>query len=494
MRREQKTIDSFDWGDRAEPEPNHAEAPSIPSTQCGEGVTYDNLIDAVVDVGNIKDALRKVVGNHGAPGVDGMTVRELVEWLSTNTEALIQEIRDGKYIPTPVRRKEIPKPNGGVRNLGIPTVKDRLVQQMVVQVLEPIYDPTFSESSFGFRPGRNAQDAILQAKEFYDSGLTTVVDLDLEKFFDNLNQDFLMNILRVIIKDKTLITLIKRFLRAGVTLPDGLTQATTRGSPQGGPLSPLLSNIYLDRFDRELESRGHRFCRYADDCVIYVKTPRAGERVRESVTRYLEKELKLKVNREKTHVGSPADLQFLGFIITRRRNGSGISPHPSKVKAFKNRVREITKRNRGRKFETILEELNSYLRGWLNYYGLLSSGTFIDRTDKWIRRRLRQYIIKQWKRKGTIVRNLGCRCPPSFQCPDGSASLGWMRIVWGAVKHDGWWQRSNSPAVQQGLSNSWFREQGLYTLSENWDRVKERCFNRRVPNGMHGGVRGRMAN
>ena len=244
MRREQKTIDSFVWGDRAEPEPNHAEAPSIPSTQCEEGVTYDNLIDAVVDVGNIKDALRKVVGNHGAPGVDGMTVQELVEWLSTNTEALIQEIRDGKYIPTPVRRKEIPKPNGGVRNLGIPTVKDRLVQQMVVQVLEPIYDPTFSESSFGFRPGRSAQDAILQAKEFYDSGLTTVVDLDLEKFFDNLNQDFLMNTLRVRIKDKTLITLIKRFLRAGVTLPDGLTQATTRGSPQGGPtVSPAVQYL-----------------------------------------------------------------------------------------------------------------------------------------------------------------------------------------------------------------------------------------------------------
>ena len=238
MQREQKTMDSFDGDNRAEPEGNHAEAPSIPSTQCGEEVTYDNLIDAVVDVGNIKDALRRVVGNRGAPGVDGMTVYELVEWLPANTDALIQEIRDGKYIPTPVRRKEIPKPNGGVRNLGIPTVKDRLVQQMVAQILEPIYDPTFSESSFGFRPGRSAQDAILQAKEFYDSGLTTVVDLDLEKFFDNLNQDFLMNILRVRIKDKTLITLIKRFLRAGVTLPDGLTQATTR-APRRGVRCPL---------------------------------------------------------------------------------------------------------------------------------------------------------------------------------------------------------------------------------------------------------------
>lgn len=423
MQREQKTMDSLDGGNRAEPEGNHAEAPSISSTQCGEEVTYDNLIDAVVDVGNIKDALRRVVGNRGAPGVDGMSVHELVEWLPANTEALINEIRDGKYIPTPVRRKEIPKPNGGVRNLGIPTVKDRLVQQMVAQVLEPIYDPTFSESSFGFRPGRSAQDAILQAKEFYDSGLTTVVDLDLEKFFDNLNQDFLMNILRVRIKDKTLITLIKRFLRAGVTLPDGLTQATTKGSPQGGPLSPLLSNIYLDRFDRELEKRGHHFCRYADDCVIYVKTPRAGERVCESVTKYLEKDLKLKVNREKTHVGSPTIYPFLGFVLTRKRVEAGIKPHPSKVKAFKKRVREITKRNRGRQFEAILDELNRYVRGWFNYYGLTTNARLLIVLDAWIRRRLRQYIIRQWKQKYTIVRNLKHLCPPARQCPDGSATI-----------------------------------------------------------------------
>ena len=222
-----------------------------------------------------------------------------------------------------------------------------------------------------------------------------------------------------------------------------------------------------------------------------MKTLRAGERVCESVTKYLENDLKLKVNREKTHVGSPRNYPFLGFILTRKVKGSGIRPHSSKVKAFKKRVREITKRNRGRQFELILDELNRYLRGWFNYYGLTTSDELVVVLDGWIRRRLRQYIIKQWKRKYTIVRNLKQRCPPSFQCPDGSVSMQWTYMTWGVVKHDGWWQRSNSPAVQQALSNRWFREQGLYTLSDNWDKVKERWFNRRVPNGMHGGVRGR---
>ena len=266
MQRSQKTMDSFLKRDRTESEGLEG-ATSIYVAQSVEGSTYDDLIPMVIDDDNIEEALRRVVGNGGAPGVDGMTVHELEPWIQTNKGELKSLIAEGRYIPTPVRRKEIPKPNGGVRKLGIPTAKDRLVQQMIAQVLTPIYDPTFSESSYGFRPRRSAQDAILKVKEYYDEGYTFGVGLDLEKFFDNLNQRYLMNILRERIKDKTLIQLIKRFLRAGVVLPDGIVEATEMGSPQGGPLSPLLSNIYLDGLDKELESRGLRFCRYADDSL-----------------------------------------------------------------------------------------------------------------------------------------------------------------------------------------------------------------------------------
>lgn len=319
MQRRQKTLESFIGGGGAEHRNTAGQASSMQSAQSEEGVTYDDLIDAVLDDENIGRALERVVANKGAPGADGMSVQELAVWLQSNIESLKSEIRDGKYIPTPVRRKEIPKPNGGVRNLGIPTAKDRLVQQMVAQVLEPIYEPTFSDHSYGFRPGRSAQDAILEAKEYYEEGFVIVVDLDLEKFFDNLNQRLLMNLLREKVRDRVVLRLVKRFLRAGVVMPDGLVQASMKGSPQGGPLSPLLSNIYLDRFDRLLESRGHRFCRYADDCVIFVRSERAGVRVRDSCTRYLEEELLLRVNREKTHVGSPADYPFLGFNIVDSR-------------------------------------------------------------------------------------------------------------------------------------------------------------------------------
>lgn len=319
MQGKQKTTESYRSGDRAEPEALSG-ADSIAYTKPdGKETLYDGLIEAVLSEKNLGEAFRQVVANHGAPGSDGMTVEQLPAWFERNCTVLTDKIRKGTYKPLPVRRKEIPKPNGGVRNLGIPSVFDRVLQQAVAQVLVPIYEPTFSESSYGFRPGRSAQDAILQAKTYFEEGYGTVVDLDLEKFFDTLNQDILMNILRERIADKSLLRLIKSFLRSGVVMPDGIVRQTREGSPQGGPLSPLLSNIYLDKFDKLLESRGLRFCRYADDCMIFVRSQRSGERVRESVTRFLEGKLRLRVNQEKTAVGPAYMVKFLGFRLYRTK-------------------------------------------------------------------------------------------------------------------------------------------------------------------------------
>lgn len=319
MQGKQKTTESYRSGDRAEPEALSG-ADSISFTEPdGKETLYDGLIEAVLSEKNLGEAFRQVVANHGAPGSDGMTVEQLPAWFERNRTVLTDKIRKGTYKPLPVRRKEIPKPNGGVRNLGIPSVFDRVLQQAVAQVLVPIYEPTFSDSSYGFRPGRSAQDAVLQAKAYFEEGYGTVVDLDLEKFFDTLNQDILMNILRERIADKSLLRLIKSFLRSGVVMPDGIVRQTREGSPQGGPLSPLLSNIYLDKFDKLLESRGLRFCRYADDCMIFVRSQRSGERVRESVTRFLEGKLRLRVNQEKTAVGPAYMVKFLGFRLYRTK-------------------------------------------------------------------------------------------------------------------------------------------------------------------------------
>lgn len=497
MQGSQKTLDSFDGEQGTESPRARAEAVSMSCPQSGEEVVYRDLIEKVVDGVNVDEALRRVVGNHGAPGVDGMTVDELALWVASNRQDLVETIRSGNYIPEPVRRKEIPKPNGGVRNLGIPTAKDRLVQQMVAQVLMPIYDPTFSDSSFGFRPGRSAHDAVLQARAYYDEGYTVAVDLDLEKFFDTLDQRRLMDFLRERIKDPVLIRLIKRFLRAGVAMPDGLVSPSESGSPQGGPLSPLLSNIYLDRFDKELESRGLRFCRYADDCMIFVRSQRAGERVCESVTRYLEGELGLKVNREKTKVGSPLNLKFLGFKLSRTRSGAGIAPHPSAIARFKKEVRRITRRHRGISLETMLKELRTYMRGWMGYYGITTSKWRLEDLDKWVRRRVRQFVVKQWKRRGTIAENLIALCPPERRVPmDGEPpTREWADMCWNATRKNlSWWRVSGTRAVSNGLSLKWLKEQGMYFLMDDWEDVRERCFNRRVPEGTPGGVRGRLAN
>ena len=430
MREQQKTLESFLQEDRTESEGPAVEAPSMCVTESvGRGPYLDLMKDVIAD-DNIDRALKQVVGNRGAPGVDGMSVYELEPWLKNNREEFKDMLESGRYVPTPVRRREIPKDNGGVRRLGIPTVRDRLVQQMIAQVLEPIYDPTFSDSSFGFRPNRNVHQAVLQERMYYEQGYVYAVGIDLEKFFDTLQHDFLMNILRERIKDKTLILLIKRFLRAGIVLPDGLVEPSFEGAPQGGPLSPHLSNIYLDKLD---------------------------------------KELKLKVNREKTEIGSPRNLKFLGFKLIRIKGVVGITLHPKAVAKFKKRVRAITKRNRGISFEDMLCELNRYTRGWMGYFGLATSDHQFKILDTWMRRRVRQYQFKLWKKKQNRYRKLKALCPAGMRCPDGSVSETWDIKCKGASKHDSYWRGSNSPAVKQGMSNRWLSEQGMFFLVDGWN-------------------------
>ena len=462
----QKTLDGFLLGDRAEPEiPAVVQSMDVVDSRPMEG-EY-NLIGRIASDENLKLALERVVENKGAPGIDGMTVYELVPWMDQNREELKQQLILGTYRPTPVRRKEIPKPDGGVRNLGVPTVVDRLVQQAMAQIMVPIYEPKFSEHSYGFRPKRSAHDAITEARRYYDKGYKQVVDLDLEKFFDKLNQDFLMNIVRETIKDRAVIDLIKRFLKAGVIMPDGLKVRSDEGAPQGGPLSPLLSNIYLDKLDKELERRGHHYIRYADDVNIYLKSRRAAERVMESITRFIEDELRLKVNREKSAVGSPAVLKFLGFKLYPKKGGVGVTIHPKSVKRFRKKVIEITKRNRGVKLEMIIEELRRYEAGWLNYYGQITSSNTLKYLDKFVRRRIRLYVFKQWKKPDTRFKKLKAMCPKSMILPDGRIPLDWIKEAH-AVALMNLWVASGQTVMNTAFSMSWMREHNVFSLEEQW--------------------------
>jgi group II intron reverse transcriptase/maturase len=391
--------------DRLEAEGNQG-ARSVTSVKEG---TVDqcetNLMEQILDWNNLEEAYRKVKGNKGAPGVDHMTVDELLPYLQTHTDEIIGKILNQRYKPKPVRRVEIPKPDGGVRLLGVPTVLDRFVQQAIAQVLSPIFEETFSEFSYGFRPGRSAHDALRQVKTYFDEGYEHVVDIDLAKYFDTVNHDKLINMLREVVKDERVIILIRRFLISGVMV-NGLFQATEEGVPQGGPLSPLLSNIYLTKFDRMLEDRGLRFTRYADDCNIYLKSRRAAERVMETATKFLEGTLKLKVNQAKSEVGSPLRIKFLGFSLWKIGNKSGMRVHEKSLKRFQDRIRKITKRNRGRSIKVILEELKRYTVGWLGYYSLANMKSRLKQLDGWVRRKLRTYIWKQWKRVSARYKNL----------------------------------------------------------------------------------------
>ena len=364
-----------------------------------------SLLERILDKDNLNAAYKRVKQKGGAAGIDGMTVEEMLPYLKENQEAFKASVRGGWYKPKAVRRVEIPKPDGGKRQLGIPTVVDRMLQQAMVQILQPIFEPTFSESSYGFRPGRSTHQAIKKSKEYYEAGYTRVVDIDLAKYFDTVNHDILIGMVSEQVKDKMVLQLIRKYLKSGV-MAEGIVRPTSEGTPQGGNLSPLLSNIYLTRFDRMLESRGHKFVRYADDCNIYVKSQRAAERVMESSVKYLEGKLRLKVNREKSCTGSPLRLKFLGFSLYKTGKGTGIRPHEKSVKRFKETVKKLTSRKQGKSIEVILKNLEKYTTGWLGYYGISDMKSRVQTLNEWIRRRIRQIFWKQWKRIKARYKNL----------------------------------------------------------------------------------------
>jgi RNA-directed DNA polymerase len=385
------------------------------------------LMESILERNNMKRAIKQVVKNKGAPGVDGMTVRQVKRYLRRHRTKIEQALLNGTYMPMPVRRKEIPKP-GGVRLLGIPTALDRVIQQATAQVLTQIWDYTFSENSFGFRPQRSAQQAIRRYRQYVTSGLRYVVDIDLSKFFDRVNHDRLLARLATRIKDKRVLKLIRRFLTSGVMI-GGLQEPTEEGTPQGGPLSPILSNVVLDELDKELEKRGLCFVRYADDCVIFVGSERAGSRVMESISRFIEKKLRLKVNQEKSALGRPWERKYLGFCTTNSRNNPKIRIHWKAIKRFKERVRDITARRRGRSLLQVIDELNQFMRGWWNYYGATESFNRLRPLPHWIRRRLRALVWKHWKNRKTRVRELLKRgISRSFALTTGCARKGPWRM------------------------------------------------------------------
>lgn len=363
------------------------------------------LMEVILGRGNMFSALKRVRGNKGAPGIDGMTVNQLPGYLRRHWLKIREDLLNSEYKPLPVRRKEIDKPDGGVRMLGIPTALDRLVQQAIAQVLQQIWDPTFSEFSYGFRPGRSQHDAVLRAKTYLLSGYRHIVDIDLSKFFDRVNHDRLMSRLATRVQDKRVLKLIRDYLTAGV-MADGLVSPSLEGTPQGGPLSPLLSNIVLDELDNELERRGLNFVRYADDAVIYVKSRKSAERVMKSTTMFITKRLRLKVNEEKSAVSRPWLSKYLGFTFISMCGQTKIRIHKKSIERFKNRVRELTDRNCGKSMVQIIEQLNQYLKGWWNYYRLAEARYIFKELNNWIIRRLRCIKWKQWKNPRTKVREL----------------------------------------------------------------------------------------
>jgi RNA-directed DNA polymerase len=409
-------------------------------------------MERVLDRENLQRALRQVKRNKGAPGIDGMSVDELAGHLRRRWPSIRAALVDGTYAPQPVRRVEIPKPGGGVRKLGVPAVVDRFVEQALLQVLQAEWDPTFSASSFGFRPKRSAHLAVAQAQAYLREGYAWVVDLDLEQFFDRVNHDVLMSRVRKRVKDRRVLVLLHRFLKAGVMSLEGVLDPTPEGTPQGGPISPLLANLLLDDLDKELQRRGLRCVRYADDCNVYVRSRQAGERVMASVTRFLERKLKLKVNAAKSAVARPWHRKFLGFTFTRTRpNRRKVSEKA--LQAFKANVRAVTGRTRGRTIRQIVAELRTLVLGWRAYFGFTEVPSPLTDLDKWIRRRLRSYHWKQWgRRRYRELRKRGV-----------SADLAWNTVK----SAHGPWRLSQSPALVIALPWRYFAALGLPSLVEN---------------------------
>jgi len=421
-----------------------AAKPTPESPACAE-----QLMEEVCDRENLERAWKCVRRNKGGPGVDGMTIDAAKDYLREHWPNIRSHLLEGTYQPQPVKRVEIPKPDGGVRKLGVPSVVDRLIQQALLQVLQEQWDPTFSKHSYGFRPGRSAHQAVAQAQQYVAEGYSVVVDLDLEKFFDRVNHDGLMARVAARLTDKRVLKLIRAFLKAGV-MEDGLVRPVDEGTPQGGPLSPLLSNLVLDDLDKELARRGLRFCRYADDCNIYVRSHRAGERVMASVSRFLTQKLRLKVNETKSAVARPEERKFLGFSISN--DGSERRIAPKAVDTFKTRIREMTRRTRGISLAQLIEDLAPYLIGWRGYFGFCQTPRVLTNLEAWIRRRLRSYLWRQWRNGPNRFKELRQRGVPKFHAAVAAGSP------------TGFWRMSGHPAVQQALRNNSFDLLGLPRL------------------------------
>ncbi|MGF7186963.1 group II intron reverse transcriptase/maturase [Desulfitispora alkaliphila] len=461
MQRQQKTsYEDSSAKNRLETEGMHrVPSVSLASPKEASSASSDNLIEQILSRENMTKALERVEKNKGSHGVDGMRVDELRPFLKQEWMSIKESILMGKYKPNAVRRVEIPKPDGGVRLLGIPTVLDRLIQQAIAQVLTGIFDPHFSGNSYGFRPGKSAHEAVLQAKEYMNQGYKYVVDIDLEKFFDRVNHDILMHRISKRVKDKRVLKLIRRYLQSGILL-DGIVVKSEEGTPQGGPLSPLLANILLDDLDKELEKRGHKFCRYADDVNIYTKSKRAGQRVMESVTAYLEKKLRLKVNKEKSAVDRPTRRKFLGFSFYTAKGGYNIRIHPKSIKRLKDKVRAITARNWSTSMEGRIKKLNQVTVGWMNYFALANAKNIAKSLDEWIRRRLRMCIWKQWKKPKTRIKNL-----TKFGIPKHKA------YEWGNTRK-GYWRIANSPILSRSLTNEYFNSLSYQSLSARYRKMQ----------------------
>lgn len=442
--------------------------PQKDSTECKEYVGAPNvnprdrkertgahLLERILQRDNLNRAYLQVERNHGAPGIDGMTVEEVLPWLKEHKEDLLESLRNGSYKPSPVRRKDIPKPDGGTRQLGIPTVIDRIIQQAIAQILIPIYEPQFSDASYGYRPGRSAKEAIRKVKKYAEEGYTHAVQVDLSKYFDTINHDLLLNLLRQTIKDGRVIKLIKKYLKSGI-MADGVIVRTEQGTPQGGPLSPLLANIYLNEFDQEWKRRGMKHIRYADDIIILTKSKRAAEHQLESSRKYLEGKLKLTMNTEKSKVVSVFAIKrfkFLGFCIGKNGNGIYIRAHKKSLNKAKQKLR------------TIMAEIAQYMKGWLGYYYIADMKRTLKSWDEWLRRRIRMYIWKQWKKARTRVKNLrklGISQDQAYQ--------------WGNTRL-GYWRVAGSPVLKCSITNEKLAQAGYMNILQMYEQIRRKHLN-----------------
>lgn len=457
VRKSQRTEQSSD-----QPSPDYKDEPRLVcSTDSGEhlirkGIPFKEL---VLNRDNLNDAYKRVVRNRGAAGIDGVTVDELHDYIIEIKPQLMESLDDLSYKPKPVRRVEIPKPDGTKRKLGVPTVVDRVIQQAIAQVMTPVFEMVFSDNSFGFRPGRSAHDAIKRVIEFNNQGYHYTIDLDLKSYFDTVDHDLLMKFIKQYIDDKWLLKMIRKFLTSGIMIGQ-IFQRSEKGTPQGGNLSPLLANIYLNELDKLLTSRGHKFVRYADDCNIYVKSERAGRRVLDSITRFLEKDLKVTVNRTKTKVGRSTKMKFLGFMIGNSHKGAYVRISEQSKTRFKQSLRETTKRNRGISLEQLFKEIRQKVVGWLNYYGIAKIKTFISDLDGWLRTRIRQYIWKSWKHIKTRYKNL--------------MKFGMTRKwAWkDANTRKGYWRTAHSKTMTFTFKKEKLKSLGLIDMSEKLELIQ----------------------